>query len=83
MKGCTTPQATFTLKARTDPGAAYNSTSSGTTVRTASAPVETFTERLNLRVRGRTFAVRVESAAQGTKWKLGSPRIDIRPDGRR
>ena len=78
-----TPQATFTLKARTDPGAAYNSTSSGTTVRTASAPVETFTERLNLRVRGRTFAVRVESAAQGTKWKLGSPRIDIRPDGRR
>lgn len=77
------PQATFTLKARTEPGAAYSSTSSGTAVRTASSPVETFTEILNLRVRGRSFAVRVDSSALGTKWKLGSPRVDIRPDGRR
>jgi len=77
------PQATFTLKSRTEPGAAYSNTSSGTTVRTASSPVETFTEQLNLRTRGRSFAVRVESAALGTKWKLGSPRVNIRPDGRR
>ena len=78
-----TPQATFTLKARTEPGTAYNSTSSGTTTRTQSSPVETFTEQLNLRVRGRTFAVRLDSNALGTKWTLGSPRVDIRPDGRR
>ena len=77
------PQATFTLKARTEPGAAYGSTSSGATVRTASSPVETFTELLNLRVRGRSFAIKVDSSALGTKWKLGSPRVDIRPDGRR
>ena len=77
------PQATFTLKARTEPGAAYNSTSSGSAVRTSTSPVETFTEIINLRVRGRSFAVRVESSALGTKWKLGSPRVDIRPDGRR
>ena len=77
------PQATFTLKARTEPGAAYNSTSSGNTVRTASSPVETFTELLNLRVRGRSFAVRIDSSALGTKWKLGSPRVEVRPDGRR
>ena len=77
------PQATFTLKSRTEPGAAYSNTSSGTAVRTASSPVETFTEQLNLRTRGRSFAVRVESAALGTKWKLGSPRVDIRPDGKR
>ena len=77
------PQATFTLKARTEPGAAYSSTSSGTAVRTSSSPVEEFTEILNLRVRGRSFAVRVESSALGTKWKLGSPRVDIRPDGKR
>jgi hypothetical protein len=77
------PQATFTLKARTEPGAAYGSTSSGSTVRTASSPVETFTELLNLRVRGRSFAIKVDSSALGTKWKLGSPRVDIRPDGRR
>jgi len=77
------PQATFTLQARTEPGAAYGSTSSGSTVRTASSPVETFTELLNLRVRGRSFAIKVDSSALGTKWKLGSPRVDIRPDGRR
>ena len=77
------PQATFTLKSRTEPGAAYSNTSSGTAVRTASSPVETFTEQLNLRTRGRSFSVRVESAALGTKWKLGSPRVNIRPDGRR
>ena len=77
------PQATFTLKSRTEPGAAYSNTSSGTAVRTASSPVETFTEQLNLRTRGRSFSVRVESAALGTKWKLGSPRVNIRPDGKR
>jgi len=77
------PQATFTLQARTEPGAAYGSTSSGSAVRTASSPVETFTELLNLRVRGRSFAIKVDSSALGTKWKLGSPRVDIRPDGRR
>ena len=77
------PQATFTLKARTAPGNAYGSTDSGVAVRTASSPVETYTDELNLRVRGRTFALRIDSGALGTKWKLGSPRVDIRPDGRR
>lgn len=77
------PQATFTLKARTAPGNAYNSTDSGVATRTASSPVETYTDELNLRVRGRTFALRIDANALGTKWKLGSPRVDIRADGRR
>ena len=45
--------------------------------------MEKFTEQLDLRVRGRSFALRVESNALGTRWKLGSPRVDIRQDGRR
>jgi len=77
------PQATFTLQARTNPGANYSSSSSGTTIRTASSPVEEYTEQLNLRVRGRSFSIKIDSSAAGTKWKLGSPRVDIRPDGRR
>lgn len=81
--GLTTPQATFTLKARTNPGADFNSTESGTATRTQSSPVETYTNQLDLRVRGRSFAIRVESDALGSKWRLGSPRVDIRPDGRR
>ena len=78
-----TPQATFTVKARNNPGADFDSTQSGTTSRTQTTPVEEFTEQLDLRVRGRSFALRVESNALGSKWKLGSPRVDIRQDGRR
>ena len=77
------PQATFTVKARNFPGASFDNTASGDAIRTASSPVETFTNQLHLRARGRSFALRVESEALGAKWKLGSPRIDLRPDGRR
>lgn len=77
------PQATFTVKARNNPGADFDNTQSGTTSRTQTTPVEEFTEQLDLRVRGRSFALRVESNALGSKWKLGSPRVDIRQDGRR
>ena len=77
------PAATFTLKARNSPGEDFENTSSGTTTRTASSPVEVFTDQIDLRARGRSFAMRVESTALGMKWKLGSPRVNIRPDGRR
>ena len=77
------PQATFTVKARNNPGADFTNTQAGTSTRTQSTPVETYTEQLDLRVRGRSFALRVESNALGSKWKLGSPRVDIRQDGRR
>ena len=77
------PAATFTLKARNSPGEDFENTSSGTTTRTASSPVEVFTDQIDLRARGRSFALRVESTALGMKWKLGSPRVSIRPDGRR
>ena len=78
-----TPAANFTLKARNEPGEDYGNTSAGTATRTATSPVELFTNQLDLRVRGRSFALRVDSDATGMKWKLGSPRVSIRPDGRR
>ena len=77
------PQATFTVKARNFPGENFGSTAAGTTARTAINPVEEFTNQLDLRIRGRSFALRVESSALESKWKLGSPRVDIRQDGRR
>lgn len=76
------PQAVFTVKSRRFPGASFDNTDSGTTTGSISGNVETFTEQLHVRSRGRSFAVRVESTSIGTKWKLGSPRFDIRPDGR-
>ena len=78
-----TPVANFTLKARNEPGEDYRNTSAGSTTRTATSPVELFTNQIDLRARGRSFALRVDSDATGMKWKLGSPRVSIRPDGRR
>ena len=77
------PQATFTIKARNNPGVNFLSTSSGITTRTSTVPVEEYTEQLNLRARGRSFSFRVDSSTLGSKWKLGTPRVDLRPDGRR
>ena len=77
------PQATFTIKAKNFPGASFGSTDAGITERITTSPVETFTNQLKVRASGRSFALRIDSASSGTKWKLVSPRIDIRPDGRR
>jgi hypothetical protein len=55
----------------------------GDIVRSAQIPVEQFTGQLNIRVRGRQMAMRIESDSLGTTWQLGAPRIDIRQDGRR
>ncbi len=77
------PSATLTIKARNFPGKNFNSTGSGSVSRTQVTPVEEYTDQVDARIRGRSFAFRVESSALGSKWKLGSPRVDIRPDGRR
>ena len=77
------PSANMTIKVRNFPGGNYlNSTSSGVT-KTASVPVEQFTDQVHLRLRGRSFAFKIESTDEGVTWRLGSPRLDIRPDGRR
>jgi hypothetical protein len=78
-----TPQATFTVKARDFPGEDFGNTGAGTTTRTQTSPVEEYTKQLYIRTRGRSFAIRVESTALGAKWRLGSPRVDVREDGRR
>ena len=76
------PQATFSVKTRNFPGSNFNETASGIATRTSTTPVEQFTNQLHLRARGRSFAFRIDSSALGSKFKLGSPRINIRPDGR-
>jgi hypothetical protein len=76
------PSANFTMKARNFPGGNYLQTDENSVTRSATSPVEQFTDQLFVRLRGRSFAVRVESTAQGTQWRFGAPRVDIRPDGR-
>jgi hypothetical protein len=38
---------------------------------------------LYIRVRGRQMALRVESTDKGVQWQLGTPRVDLRPSGRK
>lgn len=57
--------------------------SSANITRTAVLPVEQFTGQVFTRVRGRQMAMKVESTDLGVTWQLGSPRLDMRPDGRR
>lgn len=78
-----TPTANFTLKARNFPGGAYLQNNSKAVEKTASVPVEQFTQDAHVRLRGRSVAIRVDSNNTGTGWRLGSPRIDVRSDGRR
>jgi len=77
------PQADFILQTRNYPGGPYLQTSTDAVTRTATVPVEQFTNQVNLRLRGRSFAMKISSSDMGVAWRLGSPRVDIRPDGRR
>lgn len=78
-----TPTANFTLKTRNFPGGAYLQSNSKAVEKTASVPVEQFTQDAHVRLRGRSVAIKIDSDATETGWRLGSPRIDIRTDGRR
>lgn len=77
------PTATLTLKARNFPGGAYFATDSDPITKTASLPVEQFTNQLYTRLRGRSISLRLESNQVGTAWRLGDPRIEVRTDGRK
>ena len=83
------PQVTMTLIPMQNSGSGYNSpislggNSDATIVRTATVPIEEFTGQVYVRVRGRQMIMKVESNQLGCAWQLGSPRIDIKQDGRR
>ena len=78
-----TPEAVFTIKTRNFPGGNYLQSDTQNVTKSSSVPVEQFTDQVFIRVRGRSFAFRVESVNEGVTWRLGTPRLEIRPDGRR
>jgi hypothetical protein len=87
--GSNTPQVTMTLIPMQNSGSGANDprstagTSYANIQRIATAPIEEFTGHVYIRVRGRQMILKIESNQIGTQWQLGSPRIDIKPDGRR
>jgi len=88
------PQATMYLLPMKNSGSGYNVPDAAANqsvggesfkaiTRTAVLPIEQFTGQIFTRVRGRQLIIKVESTGIGVNWQLGSPRIDLRPDGRR
>ena len=71
------------LKAQNFPGSNFSYSNSSSVTRSATVPVEQYTNQAHVRLRGRSIALRVESDTVGVRWRVGMPRIDIRPDGRR
>ena len=87
--GSNTPQVTMTLIPMQNSGSGYNDpisvggNSYATVARTSTTVIEQFTGQVYVRVRGRQMILQIDSNTIGTQWQLGSPRIDIRTDGRR
>ena len=52
-------------------------------VRSTTVPIDQYTGQVNIRVRGRQMSIKAESSQIGVQWQLGSPRIDVRLDGRK
>jgi hypothetical protein len=85
------PKVTMELRPRQFSGSPYG-TSDIDTIRAVQPysaivkqyNVEQFTPQVYTRVRARQMAFKIQSGGQlGVAWQLGSPRIDIRQDGRR
>ena len=77
------PNVDFTLQTRRFPGSAYDQTTVSDIIRSSTVPVEQYTDQVRLRMRGRSFALKIESDNTGVEWRLGTPRVELRPDGRR
>ena len=77
------PRVDFTLKTQNYPGSNYQDGSDSGVTRTAVVPVEQYTQVRDIRLRGRSIILRIESDRVGTCWRLGTPRVEIQTDGRR
>lgn len=79
------PSVKFTIKPQDYPGAEIGAGDERTVTRNSAATlnVNRFTNQVFTRLRARSVALRVESDEVGVEWRLGTPRLDMRKDGRR
>ena len=78
----TNPEANFIIRPRNFPGSSFYSNASNTQ-RVIQTTVNQFTDQVFVRARARQIAFKIESTGLNTQWQLGSPRLDLRPDGKR
>ena len=83
----TTPAVTMYLQGLNNSGSGITQSGNAAVTNSGVAPavinVDQFTGQIYIRIRGRQMQMKIESNTIGVQWQLGSPRIDIRPDGRR
>jgi len=77
-----TPEVTLEVRSRNFPGNAFN-TSTDDTAQVTQTPVGAYTGQVFMRIRARQMALKIKSENFGVQWQLGSPRIDVRQDGKR
>lgn len=77
------PETNITLDVKNAPDGTYSSSQTDAFVKTQAATVDNRTEQLYFRLRGRQMRFKIGSDELEVTWRLGSPRVDIRPDGRR
>ena len=83
------PHVTMTVRPRRNSGAPYGTAdnpqvaSAQNYANRGTYDVQEFDGQVYTRLRARQMSFRIESTTLGVAWQLGTPRIDIRPDGRR
>ena len=77
------PETNITLDVKNAPDGTYSNSQTDAFVKTQAAPVNSRTEQLYFRLRGRQMRFKIGSDELEVTWRLGSPRVDIRPDGKR
>lgn len=70
------PSVDITLNVRNISGGSYLKSSTG-------VYYDNNRGQVDFRLRGRQFSFRLSADEAGATWRLGTPRVDLRPDGRR
>jgi hypothetical protein len=83
----TTPTVTMYLQGLNNSGSGITQSGNAAVTYNGTAPsvinIDQYTGQVYIRIRGRQMQMQITSNTIGVQWQLGSPRIDMRPDGRR
>jgi hypothetical protein len=76
------PQVYMSVMGKQYPGGPVTSVPNQSVVYTTGSPVDQWTSQLSVRIRARQINVSMSSTDLGVKWQFGTPRVEVRPDGR-
>ena len=83
------PQVSLTVLPRQNPGSNYGNSNNQSVISQQDYTqereyiIQTFTQQVYVRARGRQMAFKLQSNTTGVQWQSGVQRLEIRPDGRR